>query len=365
MAVKRLGLIILIGSFFGLAKSFATPNEGPSYLVRQPTTMAMGGAGVALADDDYALFENAAGLAGQESRNWHVLGLGLEASLDTYTAFGSSASAVKNFNVNSLNALSGKDIYFRGDALTQINLPHFSVAYIGDAQGAVEQYDLANPSFKVGYQVTQGVQAGLGFSFKDPGKSPRDELRVGVAAKFLTRRGGYYDVSTTGFLTASAQGKSYINTLIGNMGTGIGADTGFQYVNHLDKKSSAYFGASITDIANTKFSDPSAAPIPMNLGLGIGYKKDLHVFKFKADFDLRNLSQGGSFSTKTHLGLELDIPLLSFYAGLNQLYPTYGVSFDIWLAKISVLSYADELGYYYHQDTSRRYMLQVDFYLPI
>jgi hypothetical protein len=209
------------------------------------------------------------------------------------------------------------------------------------------------------------VQAGMGWNIDSGGRHPTDELRVGFAGKVLWRRGGFYDVSTAGFLSATSEGKNYINGLLGGVGMGFGADAGFQYVNHLDKKTSVFFGASVLDIGNTKFSDPHANPIPMNVGVGVGYKKDFDFFKIKFDADLRNLSQLGSLSTKTHIGADVSIPLFDFFAGLSQLYPTYGVSFDIWILKVTALSYADELGYYYGQDMSRRYMLQVDFYLPI
>ena len=352
-------LICILGS-----PSAHADERGMSYLIRQPTTMAMGGAGIGLADDEYTLFQNPAGLAGQEERKFHVLGLGLEASQDTYTVFGSSLNALKNFQTSSLNTLMGKDVYLRGDAVTMISLPHFSIAYIADAQGAIEQFNQANPTFKVGDMITHGVQAGMGWSLQQ-GRHATDEIRFGIAGKMLWRRGGYYDVSTAGFLSATTAGKSYIDNLVGNYGMGYGGDAGFQYIDHIDKRESFSFGASVLDIGDTKFSDPHADPIPMNIGFGFGYKKELDFFKIKVDADLRNLSQMGSLSTKMHVGGDLSIPLFDFYLGLNQLSPTYGVGFDIWILKVTLLSYADELGVYYGEDTSRRYMLQIDFNLPI
>jgi len=68
---------------------------------------------------------------------------------------------------------------------------------------------------------------------------------------------------------------------------------------------------------------------------------------------------------KTHFGTEFSLRILDFYAGLNQLNPTYGAAFDLWILRISAMSYAEELGVVYHQLPSRRYMLQIDFSLPI
>ena len=362
MAIKFAALFSLL--FLLQPSAQAVLLEGQPSLIRQPTTMAMGGASIGLADTEYALFNNPAGLAGQEDRKFHVIGLGLEASGDTYTAFKTSVDAFKHFSTDSLNQLMGMDIALRGDAMTLVQLPHFAIAYIVDGQGSIEQFDPANPTFKVGDMITHGVQAGMGWSFSE-GKHATDEFRVGVAGKALWRKGGFYNVSTTGFLSATANGKAFIDNLIGDYGAGFGADAGFQYVNHLDQVTQVSVGASITDIANTKFSSPQAEAIPMNIGFGLGFKRDLDFFKLKFDVDLQNLNQEGSLATKFHVGADVGIPLFDFYAGLNQLYPTLGVSCDIWILKVTATTYAEELGMYYNQAPSRRYMIQVDFYLPI
>ena len=352
--------MLLLLTLFSLGAHAQVTNS----IVRMPRTMAMGGAGLALADDEYALFQNAAGLASQTSRRFRVLGLTLEASQDTYSTFGSSLSAFSNFNLSTLNTLMGKDIFIRAGVLPMITLPHFSIAYLADVQGAINQFNQANPSFLFGEQITHGVQAGFGWSL---GKSRRasDEVHFGLTAKVLWRKGGYYEISTAGFLQATSNGKSYIDNLVGGFGMGFGADAGFQYINHLDKKTSLYFGASATDVGGTKFSDPHAQSIPMNLGFGIGAKKELDALTLKFDADLRNLSQDTSFVNKTHVGAELSLAILDFYFGLNQMNLTYGASFDLWILKISAVSDCEELGVTYRQLPSRRYILQADFSLPI
>ncbi len=355
--------LILISLLFNPINRNADADEIQS-LIRQPRLMAMGGAGVALADDEYALFNNPAGLAGSDKRRFKVLGLGLEASLGTYQAFGDSVSAFSNFKASALNTLMGKDIYMRASGATLIMLPHFELAYIADVQGALNEYNLANPNFRLGYMTTQGIQAGMGWSLKS-GRNPIDEWRIGIAAKILWRKGGYFNVSTAGFLEASDQGKSYVNNLVGQYGVGYGADVGTQYVYHADKKTEYLFGASVTDIGDTRFSQSTAMTIPMNVSLGVAAKKNLDFFKIAFDADLRNLNMDTAFVNKTHVGIDFGIPLFDIYAGLNQLRATYGISFDLWITKISLMSYGEELGVSYDQNPSRRYMLQIDFQLPI
>jgi hypothetical protein len=333
-------------------------------LIRMARTTAMGGAGVGLADDENALFNNPAGLAGQEERRFRLIGIGLEASLDTYSTFGTSLSAIGNFSTATLNKLMGKDIYFRGGQTAMILLPHFSLAYLADVQGSINEYNVANPTFDFGYMITHGVQAGTAWKFTS-GRRPTSEFRLGVAAKILWRRGGVYNIQTAGFLQATSQGKAYIDNLVGGYGMGFGADVGIQEIQRLDPKTQLSFGASITDIGDTRFSGGKAMAQPMNINFGVGYKKELLFGKISLGLDLRNLTRQTAFSNKTHLGGEFTLPAFSFYAGANQLNYTWGVSFDLWVLKIHAVSTAEELGIAFQQNNSRRYLLMFDFNLPI
>lgn len=333
-------------------------------LVRMARTTAMGGVGVGLADDENTLFNNAAGLAGQDERRFRIASVGLEASLDTYQTFGTSIDAVSNFSVSTLNQLMGKDISFRGGQTAMVMLPKFSLAYLVDAQGSINQYNSANPTFDFGYMITHGVQAGTAWKFAS-GRRPTSETRVGIAAKILWRRGGYYNLQTAGFLQATGQGKAYVDNLVGGYGLGFGADLGVQQVHRLDPKTQLSLGASVTDIGDTRFSGGKAMAQPMNINLGLGFKKELLFGKISLGFDVRNLARKTAFSNKTHLGGELSLPAFNFMIGANQLHYTWGVSFDLWVLKVHALSTAEELGVAFHQNPSRRYLLMFDFNLPI
>ena len=342
----------------------AASAQGLSTLVREPRSMAMGGSGVALADDEFALFHNPAGLAGIETRRFKIVGFSFEASLGTYEAVGTSIDVFKNFKIGSLNSLMGKDIALRADLIPIIQLPHFAITYFVDAQGGIDEYNQANPQFRIGEMITHGVQAGMGFNLLKERKASED-LRVGAAVKMLWRKGGYSDIYTAGFLQASKNGKQFLKDLVGEYGLGYGADLGIQYVKHAGKATKLYFGSSITDIGGTHFSDPRAMAMPMNTSIGVGAEKTLDLLKIKFDFDVRNLGQDVAFANKTHIGTELSFRLLDVDLGLNQFNLTYGVSFDVWVLKVSAMSFAEEYGITYHQNVSRKYLLQIDFSLPI
>ena len=344
---------------------FSTSSSALETLVRQPRQMAMGGIGVGLADDEYALFNNPAGLAGQKTRQFRPVNVALEGSLDIYSSLSTVTDALSNFGLGTLNELMGKDIYLRASTAPLITLPNFAVAFIGDAQGSLLIRNQANPTYRIGNMLTYGFQAGMGWSFKS-GRRPVDEWRFGLAGKMLWRKGGIYDLSTPEFLSLANDAEGYIANLVGEYGMAFGADVGVQYVRHLDSKGSdLYFGASLTDIGGTRFDVSTARAVTMNPSIGVGWVKNSDFIRFKAGLDLRNLDQETRFSNKLHFGTETSLPLFDIYAGMNQLNLTYGAAFDIWVLRITALSYAEELGVAFHQNTSRRYVLHVDFNLPI
>lgn len=352
--------VFLVSPFFFEARALEQTQE----LIRQGRTMAMGGAGVGLADDEYALFQNVAGLAGSEVRSFRPVVANMEGTWDTYTNLGDILALSRNFSVASLNVFMGKDIGFRASEVPMILLPHFAIAYIVDTQIALNQYNRVNPNFNLGMMITHGVQAGTAWSFKQ-GRRPTEELRVGVAAKFLFRKGGYYEIGTAGLLAATSDGPAYLNSIIGNFGVGIGGDLGVQYIKKLGPTVSVSAGTSLTDVGDTKFSESRAMKIPMVWSLGVGFKKKLDAMNLSFALDVRDVLRRMALSNKINFGMEADLGFFNLQAGLNQLNPSYGVGFDLWILKLSVLSYAEELGPSYHQLSSRRGMIQINCNLPI
>lgn len=352
--------------FFGwsLVLSAESHAQQLQQLVRLPRTMAMGGAGVGLADQEDALFNNPAGLAGMNERRFKLVSAGLEGSLDAYGAFSNSLSAFSNFSLGTLNEFMGKDIVTRAGQTTTVLLPSFALAYLVDFQGVINQYSLSNPNFDLGYQTTHGIQIGTAWTFKS-GRRPTSEFRLGIAGKVLWRRGGFYNIQTSGFLQAASDGKAYLDQLVGSFGMGFGGDLGVQFINRLNPKTQISLGASVLDIGDTRFASPKANRQLMNVGLGVGYKQKTDLGMVSFAMDLRNLNRDVPLAKQLHFGGEIDLPALKFQAGFNQLNYTWGAVFDVWVLQISAVSTAEEIGVAKGQNTSRRYMLLFDFNMPI
>jgi hypothetical protein len=323
----------------------------------------MGGAFVALADDEGAVFLNPAGLAGGIEPRFHYLPIDIDASLDTYSAFTQSSSLLGNFSVDTLNALMGKNIYGRTQIAPTLILPRFALGLLVDGQIAYFSKNMSLPQMTLGYQVTNGVQFATGFSLKAKSRRRREqvggELRLGLGVKLLFRRGGYRELPTTTLLNLSG-GASLLNQVAGAWGSGYGVDLGVQYILPLSDRVTAYLGSAMTDLSNTTFTG-GADPIEENLALGAALRFHLGMNELTLAYQANALTTRAiDWKQRNHLGLEWKLPLLSLYGGIHQVYFTYGTAFDLWILRVTALSYAQELGTYVRQDPNRRYMLKFD-----
>ncbi len=364
MKNRQIGILILSLIVTG------SPISAKAYInrmiVQQPRNLGMGSIGVGIAGfdhDEYALFNNPAGLVGNTTDEIRLIGLSLEGSDDIYSSSKDIQAAFSDFKPSSLSVLAGQNIYFRGGLTPMYRMGHFALAYLVDGEYSMTQYNASNPDFDIAAMTTHGLQAGYGWSLAH-GRRPKDDLRFGVGAKMLFRRGGFFRLGPADLVSATNNPTGYITELMGPVQTGVGFDVGTQYVYHISKSTDVSFGSSLTDVFDTRFGG-KAETIPMNWSFGFGFKTSVEMFKITTGLDFRDLTATSDFMQKVHWGMSLSVPFIDFYLGLNQFYLTYGLGFDIWIARVSVVSSEMELGYRFRQNASRRYLVQFDFKLPI
>lgn len=354
MAVSRvtrlLGLLLL-----ALAPQ-AHADTNLDDLYRDPRAQAMGNAFTAVADDGAALFYNPAGLAGITSSTAQIATVNAEVAGSTVTSIQSTISTMKNINSNSLEALMGKDLYVGASLAPVYSAPNFAIGIISDQQLAFVTRNQALPQITLGYQTTNGVAFGYGTTVNPSNKET--EIRVGIGGDLLWRRGGYYDVPLTELVNIS---ETTLKNMIGNFGMGVGVNLGTQIVEHVSDRFQLMTGMAYNQIGGVSFGDSGAAPLPGDLSVGVAARYKLTGAGVTVSADYRNINVSTDWRMRTHLGTELALPLISLYAGLSQMYFCYGASFDIWLAKITALSYVDETGDLLGQDPERRYIVQVSF----
>ena len=329
-------------------------------LYRGARTEAMGGAYTALADDEQAIFLNPAGLAGIEHLQFNYLITDFTVSSDIISTAAQASSAFSKLSGNSLNLIMGKNIYAQVQLAPTLVGPGFGFSVLADQQVALRSENKALPQITFGYQTTDGFQLAYGTSI---GKGKRGffgdkvELRLGAAAKMLFRRGGYRRLSP---LTLFQLSPSKAQGLIGPWGKGYGLDLGSQLVYRANKRLNFYAGLAMTDVGDTCFGD-GPDPIKSVLSGGFAARYDLGVIHIKTIYDQRHILQVTDWRKKNHFGVELGLPMLSIYGGINGVYPTYGVSFDIWVLSLTAASYVEEQGSFVYQDPEHRWMTRLAF----
>ena len=334
-------------------------------LYRGARAMAMGNAFTAVADDEQAVWTNPAGLAGNQkySLYWWVSDVSL--SRDVIGAYtNNTITNTSKLSGDTLNSTMGLNFYGQGQFSPTLLMGPLGVGLIADDQISVVSANRALPQIELGYQQTMGIQVAYGYTLgrKRP-NSKGNELRMGVAGKMLWRRGGYNIVPLTDILGVS---RDTLSQLSGNYTRGYGADLGFQGVRRVNKRWELFAGLAYTDIGGTSFANAETSHrIEQNLKTGLAAKYHYGPSHILMSFDYQYLNAVTDWRKKTHLGLEVKIPVFSAFLGVNQVYLTYGGSFDIWIMKVTAASYKEELGSYVYQKPERRYVLRVSMNLDI
>ena len=333
-------------------------------LYRGIEPLAMGNAYVAIADDEHAIFYNPAGVAAYDGMELHYLALQVTGSEDAVN-LRNTLKDLKNPNGSDLNQFMGQNIYGDATASTSLIVPHFGIAAIYDSQAALYAKNQSFPKIEYGFQRTSGVQAAFGFSTSQGrkrgyGKKNNNflsEWRFGASAKYLVRRGGYRLLTP---LELASMSSDQLKSLVDGKGSGYGADIGIQRFHRVTPRSTFHFGATYSNIGDVGFGG-NADPVRSGVAAGIGWSQDLGLGVATLAYDVRQINRHDDWRKKSHLGLRFAFPfLLDIYAGMNQSYFSYGASVDIWLLKVTVASYKEEIGPLVFQDPERRYALRID-----
>jgi hypothetical protein len=320
----------------------------------------MGNAFTAIADDEEAIFFNPAGLAGVRKFSLNLATIGLEVSDELLAEVANIMAIVGNPGVDSINQLMGKNLYARAQGYASLVLPGFGIAALGDQQTAIRIKNPYYPEMTIGGQTTYGFQMGFGFSILKL-KKKRGQLRMGLAGKMLWRGGGYQNLSLSQLMAFDT---STLLGSIGNMGIGYGVDSGLQFEYNVKKKITLLAGLAYTNMGGVAFAS-GADPLAANLTAGLGMRVKGWDTVATLAFDYSHILDAMDFRKKTHLGLELQFPLISLSVGLNQLSLCYGASVDLAIVKVGYVSYAEELSSVSGINPERRHLLNLSMKLDL
>jgi hypothetical protein len=324
-------------------------------LYRGARSQGMGNTYVAIADDEQAIFMNPAGLAGNKRYVFNYAVLDTSISSDLLSTFQEGVSAFQNLSGDSLNVLIGKNVYGETQLTSSLLMPNFGIAIIVDGQTAIFAQNKALPQITLGYQTTNGVQAAYGMSLTRGGQQKSD-LRIGFGAKMLWRRGGY---TTLPLMTLMSLNKDRLSEITGDFARGYGVDAGAQYIYKYTNQLTLSSGLVYTDIGDTQFGASGADRLKANLAIGAAAQYEFSRLRAALAYDFRHILHETDWRKKSHIGIEFGLPLFSLYAGVNQVFLTYGAAIDVWFIKFTISTYAEEHGSFVYQSPERRWMMKL------
>lgn len=360
-ALRLSALTLALGLASALGALFATEARADYFPKLYTGTRAngMGGAFVAIADDEQAIFLNPAGLAGVKGLTFNYAAADVEVSWDAILTGLSGMTSLGEINGDTLNLFQGKNIFGNAQFAPSLVMPGFGVGLISNGQFALYETNVANPNMKMTYMITNGFQVGFGGSVFPKRMRMKQDLRVGIAGKMMWRRGGVYDLGVLDLLNLTQDPIGSLHSITGNFGRGFGVDLGAQYLRHVGKRLVLSTGLSIQDLGDTAFADDKAMPQKSNVTWGLGATYNLKRIKFTYALDYAHLLQDMDFRSRLHTGFELQMPFVTLSAGLYQLNLAYGASFDLWIFRVTASSYATELGTFGGQNSERRYAARI------
>lgn len=359
-------------------------SQVPAFGQTQPWThygirpLGMGNAFVSIADDYNALFYNPAGLARLKEWDGELLNPQLEMSKNT-TDFikdaadlaGGSQDSVKNV-LNLIEKETGKNQRVALGITPHLIFPGFGFGAGFDIDANMTFHRYPSVDLDVGSRLILPIA----FAFN----TLEDRLSLGFAIKLRARGGIDHEFSiddleafiknnkknTDGTTAATKQAelKDYVEG-----GSGVGGDFGLLFTPV--KTMEPTFAFAVSDIGSTAYSkfdfngNALGTPDPQLAAVNTGFSlKPVSIGRMyvRTSIEAHAINQPYSFSKKLNLGLEWGHgEWIKLQTGLHQGYFSAGAQLDIFLLRIALVTYAEELGTYAGSHEDRRYAAQIKF----
>lgn len=318
--------------------------------------LAMGNAYTAVVKDRNALQYNPAALNRIEGYYYTIFdlnaGLNGEEALSTIQSL-SGASDLSS----TLDSLYDSRLWIGYNGNTSVYMKNFGFMYFYD--GSIDPY-LSNqtfPTYDINYFADIGYATGVSFSVADV-------FAMGVAFKKMDRTGGNIPIGVE--TLQSVTGDDLTNE-INQTGVGYAMDVGFLW--YLPTGIPSRLSFVYKNLGNTSFQPTgtsTSAPNAIEQEMIVGWAMDIDApgITITPAIDYKHINRTDvPLAKKLHLGLEIDLPLITLRGGLNQGYYTYGLGMGLGPLDIELASYGVELGAYAGQWEDRRYMLQMSMEL--
>jgi len=263
-----------------------------------------------------------------------------------------TASLPDPSGLSGLAPYYGKDFWLGAGGYGAITLPCFGVAGYYTGETSFLLHNPAYPQMNTFYQTQYGGNVGGGVQLGPA-------LAIGLAAKRVTRKGGYYVFGPDRLANLSGSGAVQdLVSSIDNEGVGYGVDMGV--VSRLD---SVPFNPTLSlgwqDVGSMAFVKTKGSDAPErqkdNLVLGATIDGSVPLLGVSAGFEYRHITDNSEqIGKKIHMGAEVHLGIFDFRAGFYQGYPTYGLGINMWILQLDAAKYTVEQGAYPGQAPEER-----------
>jgi len=341
----------VLGAVLALARPVQA-EQFPS-LYQGTRVLGMGGAFTAVADDYNALVYNPAGLTQLDGTAIDLLTVEGEVSDsarnlvdDLQAAQGGTEAAAASL----LRSHVGDHIRLRFNSFPNVVNPHFGVGILGQATLDGDFRNQVNPVVNVDAKVDWGVTGAVAHKVSG-------DLSLGVGAKYVRREGLVRSFTTLDIASSNFDPLADV----GNAESDVAFDLGALYhFSHLPL--SPAVGVAYLNAGDLDFGPFGSIPSQLNVGLSVRPKIGPFSVTLAADFvDLtKNVGTDTDNRKRTNLGAEVALwKFLAVRAGYHQDYFTAGATIDLWVLRIDVAAYSEELGAFGGQREDRRYIARV------
>lgn len=314
--------------------------------------LGMGNAFTAVVNDRNTMFYNPAGLNRVEGYYYTILdmaaGLNGEQALTTIQDVSNAADLSA-----TLDALYDQKLWIGYNGNTAIYMKNFGFVYFLD--GSLDPF-LENPTFptyNINYFNDLGYATGFSFDIMET-------FAVGFTYRNINRTGGAIPV---GVDTLQSLSSDDLTNSVNQTGSANALDFGVLW--YLPTGIPSRLSFVYKNLGNTSFKATGTstnAPNTIDAEMIVGWSMDIEVpgVRITPAIDYKHINRTDvQLGKKIHLGVEVDLPLITVRGGFNQGYYTYGIGMGLGPMDIEVASYGVELGAYPGQWEDRRYMVQM------
>ncbi len=354
-----LTLLLLGGIDIGLGVPNTLFAEELPVFYRGVRPLGMGGAFTAVADDENAIFYNPAGLNSiQGFQRAEILNPIAEISQKTWNfyndlndALDASTQSERTQKVTDLfNRYIGEHLHMRASVFPNMVFHNFGIGVLGQGifDGEVHCPLCSEPlKVRAGYDLALLVSGAYGVFGQ--------YLQIGATGKVIRR--SLVDRSYTIQDIVDQNGISLSEDI--QNGVGIGGDIGA--ILRLPVLFTPAIGITVQNVRGINLDKAGKISEQINAGIALKPPFPLGQLVLAADVvDLgKEVGSDDDLYKRVHVGAEYaPFGMLSLRAGLNQGYPTFGATLDLWLLKIAGAYYVEEIGAFAGQRDDQRYVVQ-------